>query len=325
MTASAFAAEGWTEDFAKAKETAAAEKKDLLLDFTGSDWCGWCIKLEEEVFSKDAFKKAVPQHFVLVSLDFPHEKKQDEKTKEQNTKLQEDFNIQGFPSIILLDSAARPYAAIGYEEGGAANYVQHLEKLRQVREKRDAALTKAAKAEGLEKAKLITEALSELEEAWVHTFYKSEVDEVIAADATDTTGMKKARTKQVKAAVSRKKIAQAQAKLQEMSGDIEKLMEKKMTDEVAALIDKLIADEKLEGEAKQQITLSKLMVYGPDRLDDAAKLIDEVIAMDPESNSAEEAKALKERIADMKGEVERSRKDPDAAAEVVPPSAVKEK
>ena len=109
------------------------------------------------------------------------------------------------------------------------------------------------------------------------------------------------------------------------NGDIEKLMEEKKTDEVAALIDKLIADEKLEGEAKQQITLSKLMVYGPDRLDDAAKLIDEVIAMDPESNSAEEAKALKERIADMKGEVERSKKDPDAAADEVPPSAVKEK
>ena len=62
------------QDFAKAKEAAKAAKKDLLIDFTGSDWCGWCIKLDEEVFSKDEFKKEAPTHFVLVKLDYPRNK-----------------------------------------------------------------------------------------------------------------------------------------------------------------------------------------------------------------------------------------------------------
>ena len=67
----AFAGEGWLVDFEKAKLTAKTESKDILMDFTGSDWCGWCIKLRDEVFTKDEFKSAAPQKFVLLELDFP--------------------------------------------------------------------------------------------------------------------------------------------------------------------------------------------------------------------------------------------------------------
>ena len=75
LTASTFAAgDLWVSDFEKAKTTAAAEGKDLLIDFTGSDWCGWCIKLRKEVFDLDAFKAAGPKNFVLVEIDFPQNK-----------------------------------------------------------------------------------------------------------------------------------------------------------------------------------------------------------------------------------------------------------
>ena len=63
--------EGWTHDMQAAMKQAAEEKKDLLLDFTGSDWCGWCIKLDSEVFSKDAFQSSAPKNCVLVKLDYP--------------------------------------------------------------------------------------------------------------------------------------------------------------------------------------------------------------------------------------------------------------
>ena len=96
---------GWMEDFEAAKAQAVAQKRHMLLDFTGSDWCGWCIKLDKEVFEKPDFKAFSSEHLVLVKLDFPQRKAQDQKTKAQNASLQQKFHANGFPTIVLLDSA----------------------------------------------------------------------------------------------------------------------------------------------------------------------------------------------------------------------------
>ena len=97
--------EGWTSDFAAAKAQAAKEGKDLLIDFTGSDWCGWCIKLNNEVFQHDPFKKGVADKFVLVELDYPRDKsKLDEKTIKQNDELKSTYEPQGFPTILLTNA-----------------------------------------------------------------------------------------------------------------------------------------------------------------------------------------------------------------------------
>ena len=150
LTVSTFAAgDLWVTDFEKAKATAAAEGKDLLIDFTGSDWCGWCIKLRKEVFDLDAFKTAGPKNFVLVELDFPQNKsKLSKETQEQNAKLQTQFGIQGFPSIVLADAQGRPYAQTGYQAGGPDKYLPHLDELRAVKAKRDEAWKKAEGAQG---------------------------------------------------------------------------------------------------------------------------------------------------------------------------------
>ena len=110
--------DGWMTDFEAAKKKATAEKKDLLVDFTGSDWCGWCIKLSDEVFKHDAFKKGVADKYVLVELDFPKDKsKQSEATQKQNAELQKKYKIRGFPSILLMDGEGRPFAQTGYQAG----------------------------------------------------------------------------------------------------------------------------------------------------------------------------------------------------------------
>jgi thiol-disulfide isomerase/thioredoxin len=73
LTSMAFGAkEGWLDDLEKAKTQAKAENKKILLDFTGSDWCGWCKKLDKEVFSQQAWKEYAAKHLVLVEVDFPH-------------------------------------------------------------------------------------------------------------------------------------------------------------------------------------------------------------------------------------------------------------
>ena len=108
--------DGWTDDFAAAKVRAAKEGKDLLVDFTGSDWCHWCIKLSEEVFEHEAFEKEASKDFVFVELDFPRRKQLAPEVKEQNAALQAKFGIQGFPTVLLMDAEGRPYA---YAAGSA--------------------------------------------------------------------------------------------------------------------------------------------------------------------------------------------------------------
>jgi thioredoxin-related protein len=124
----ALAAEGWLTDLDAAKKQAAAEKKDILIDFTGSDWCGWCIKLDKEVFATDAFK--AQKDFVLVSLDFPRKKQLPADQKAKNEALAQAWGIQGFPTIILATADGEPYAQTGYQPGGPEKYLAHLAELR---------------------------------------------------------------------------------------------------------------------------------------------------------------------------------------------------
>ena len=98
---------GWEEDFAKAKTEAVAQKKYLFLDFTGSDWCSWCIKIDKDVFSKAEFKEFAKERLILVDVDFPNEKPQSAATKAQNAKLKQTYGVQGFPTLVLLDPAGK--------------------------------------------------------------------------------------------------------------------------------------------------------------------------------------------------------------------------
>ncbi len=125
---SLFAADAWLTDLEAAKKQAAAEKKDILVDFTGSDWCGWCIRLKKEVFDQPEFAEA-SKKFVLVELDFPRGKKQSPELKAKNEALSKQFAIAGFPTILLLDAQGQVYAQTGYQEGGAKQYLAHLDTL----------------------------------------------------------------------------------------------------------------------------------------------------------------------------------------------------
>lgn len=126
----ATAAAGWDDDYDKALAKAKADKKMVLLDFTGSDWCGWCIKLDKEVFSKSKFKEYAKDNLVLVELDFPQGKRLSKKTKEQNEKLQQQYRVQGFPTIIVLNSEGKQVGQLGYMEGGPEAFVAELDKLK---------------------------------------------------------------------------------------------------------------------------------------------------------------------------------------------------
>ena len=130
LTTAALSAAGWDDDYEKAVAKAKTEKKMVLLDFTGSDWCGWCIKLDKEVFSKKEFKDYAKDNLVLVEVDFPQGKNQSKKLKEQNEKLQQEHAVRGYPTIIVLNAEGKKVGQLGYMEGGPKAFVAKLDELK---------------------------------------------------------------------------------------------------------------------------------------------------------------------------------------------------
>lgn len=125
---SAQSAEQWQTDYSAALEQAGKENKMVLLDFTGSDWCGWCIKLKKDTFSKPEFQKFAEGSLVLVELDFPRKKEQSAELKKQNQELAEKFGIEGFPTLVLLDPQGKEAARnVGYLPGGPEGFVKWVE------------------------------------------------------------------------------------------------------------------------------------------------------------------------------------------------------
>ncbi len=125
---SAFAGAEWGTDYDKALARAASEKKMVLLDFTGSDWCPPCKKLDKETFSQTAFKDFAEKKLVLVELDFPNSKPQSPKVKQQNNELQAKYGIEGYPTLVLLDPSGKEIARrVGFFPGGPEAFIKWVE------------------------------------------------------------------------------------------------------------------------------------------------------------------------------------------------------
>ena len=116
---------GWSTDYKAALATAAKEHKKVLLDFTGSDWCGWCIRLKRETFDQPAFKEYADKNLVLVEIDFPRGKEQSPEVKKQNDTLQQQYQVQGFPTLVLLSPEGKVIKQeSGYVPGGPKGFIE---------------------------------------------------------------------------------------------------------------------------------------------------------------------------------------------------------
>jgi len=116
----------WQDNLEKALQQAKKENKAVLVNFTGSDWCIWCKRLTEEVFSKKEFETYAKKNLILVKLDFPRNIEQSTETKMYNNNLAQKFGVQGFPTILLFNSSGKLVLTTGYQPGGPATYVNHL-------------------------------------------------------------------------------------------------------------------------------------------------------------------------------------------------------
>jgi thioredoxin-related protein len=121
---------GWLTSYEQAQKEALTGNKLLLMDFTGSDWCGWCIALDKEVFSKPEFKEYAKKNLVLLELDFPKRKKMPVDTAKQNQRLAMKYQIMAFPTVVVLNGSGQVVGALGYVPGGPSAWIAELEKLR---------------------------------------------------------------------------------------------------------------------------------------------------------------------------------------------------
>jgi thioredoxin-related protein len=283
-TAARAGGDGWMTDFEAAKKKAAAEGKDLFVDFTGSDWCGWCKRLNQEVFQHEPFQKGVADKYILVELDYPRKPetlaKQSDEIKAQNAKLQQTYQIQGFPTILITDAEGRPYAKTGYREGGPEAYLTHLAELQENKKNRDAAFAKAESQKGLEKATALFEGLQAVPEDY-RGLYRSVIETIKANDPDDTTGLIAA-TEQQEAMI-------------ELERQLQNAMRGGDSDQAVKLVDDFVKKYEPAGEEKQKLLAIKLNIhYSNNDFDAMEKVIDEIIAIDPNSRYGQQLTGFKE-------------------------------
>ena len=117
----------WETNFKTAQKRAEKEKKPMLVLFTGSDWCPYCVKLENEILSKAVFQEFAAEEVAAVYLDFPKRKRLSKKEQEANEKLRKEFDVRGYPTMLLLDKEGKKVQKqFGYSKVEADVYVQHL-------------------------------------------------------------------------------------------------------------------------------------------------------------------------------------------------------
>lgn len=121
--------QGWLDDFEQAKKESAAFKQPIFAFFTGSDWCGWCVKLRKEALDTKEFETFAAGNLILFEADFPRRKKLSDKVKKQNSELAAKYAVRGYPSVFLLDAEGAELGKTGYQEGGPEAYVKHLKEL----------------------------------------------------------------------------------------------------------------------------------------------------------------------------------------------------
>ena len=266
---------GWGNNVEQAMNQAAEENKDVLFDFSGSDWCGWCQVLSEEVFSREEFLREAKRNFVLVQLDFPNDRSQmSRETLTQNAYWNRKFKVGGFPTVVLADAKGLPYAITGYESGGPRRYLKHLTKLRGIRERRDELLEMADQMKGLERAELIDAALREVGEELAYGSYVDRIEEIVRLDAKDAAGLR-----------SKYERKLADTAVNEILAEIQDTIRQKGPEEALRLLENAQKRYRPSRATTIELELFKAFVLGEvGRLADAIKVFDRLIASEHEAN-----------------------------------------
>ena len=276
----------WMTDFAAAQAKAKSENKDLLVDFTGSDWCGWCIRLDNEVFSKTEFKDSAPSNFVMVKLDYPRDKSiLTEEVLAQNEALQMKYSVAGFPTILLMDHQGHVYGQMGYEEGGPENYNNLLDEKLKAGKGFKAAIANATSKKGIERAQALDDCLGSLDEELAQAYHFEIMNEIVMLDADGKAGL---REKYSEIVAKIKESRDLQAAGQELQALIGEHMEKGEGEAAIAKLDSVIAKPKSNVHHQMAMFFKGMVIMDTTQdIKAAVAVLEAAVALAPKSSIAE--------------------------------------
>lgn len=291
-----FAAEGWLTDMDAAKKEAAGQKKDLMIEFTGSDWCPPCMQLRANVFSKPDFQKDAQKNFVLVELDYPRGKEQSKEMKAANDKLARQYGVQGFPTIVFADASGKPFG--GFVGGRSKDDVMKaMQEALKNKEALKAAEANAAKATTDEaKVAALMEVLKLAPQEYVDNFYGDVKAEIKKLDKDDKSGLK---------------AADAKAdQLKKEQKDVQDYLAGKLTDKTtpaeALQVVKGYPDrDKLLPETQQDLLMMEFGTYlnSTGDVDGAVLILDKVAELMPGTEAGQRAPRIKAGILANKDQI----------------------
>ncbi|MEE2643142.1 MAG: thioredoxin family protein [Planctomycetota bacterium] len=303
----------WFIDAEKAMTAARKENRSLIINFTGSDWCGWCIKLEGEVFSRREFSREALKEFVFLKLDFPSDKsKQSTAEIEQNEKWKSRFGVSGFPSIYICDTTGRPFAKTGYQAGGPLKYLAHVKAFREKLVERNEIFALAAQQKGDKKAELLDRALALMDPDIATGHYEEVIKEIVSIDKTNKLGLRSKYYATQDAEERRRILAKIDVIVNTLDPDralaefekaienvtlpansrIDALQQKlfllRKLEKIAAadqLLDDMVIVDGLTEERRERLLIQKAFNYiATERMEDAMKFLDDKIQTYPSSH-----------------------------------------
>ncbi len=181
----------WFDAMPAALEKAKAERKSVLVDFTGTDWCPACIHLRTKIMDTPEFAAHAKDRYVMLELDFPRDlKKYSPEKQAANEVFRAQYGVDSFPTVLLLDSDGLPYAEMAGAAKDTSEYLSRLAEAEAILKKRNAAWEKVAGSQGLEEAKLLDAMLQTVPDA-LRRHYEKVIVTIVANDLDDTLGYSK--------------------------------------------------------------------------------------------------------------------------------------
>ena len=281
----------WTVNMDFAKKIAKEKDLNLLILFTGSDWCHWCKKLNEEVFSQDEFQQEVVKQFVPVKLDFPSAVKFPEEIRKSYEAEMKKYGVRGYPTVVLTDCEGNAFAVCGYQPGGAEGYLTLLNNLVDGKKELEAKVTELKDGDAAA-GKELYDALEEYSEKFKDPCIKEGLKKYYDICREKCPEISRALEREEKIKQRLAEIDE-QYKIGEGYDPSEATPEK--AEQAVADYQAVIDSFKLEGEKKQEILLKIALVYTIVQEDEKAQeYLDKAVEAAPDSEFAE---MIKERRA----------------------------
>ena len=291
------ASEAWSTNPAEAMQQAVAQKKGVMLEFTGSDWCGACIMQKKQALSLPKVQEGITAAFIPVELDFPRKKQQDEQTRAMLETYKKSYGITGFPTLVFADAQGRPvHTVVGYANPDqvmkdAAKAAEALKTQQALTNKLAGSLTNEQRRDAL------VQLLKTVPQSSIPAFYKPSLEELAKLDPEDASG--------IRAELNRKELLNTQR--EELADTFRQknvhILAEQKPDEALSLMDGYLKKDGLLPEVKQAVLMQKVnLLMQQNRVNELEQPLKESVALLPDSFEGKMCGRLLEKLPEIKKE-----------------------